>query len=137
MISKVTHYVKYNAGLTNSSPRDSQLRIFCKYEQSLTNHHSSRGSSLMDGTLPVTEESLKDFTSTEMERGLLATLMGPSDEGTIKRNKERRKSIKERRRSAAAQAAAAAAAANELKRSRTRENNVLREEEEYEEGTEV
>lgn len=70
-------------------------------------------SSLMEGTLPMTEESLKSFTGTEMERGLLETLMGPSDEGTLKRNKERRRSIKEKRRGQ-----------SELKRSRTRENNV-------------
>ena len=79
--------------------------------------HHHRGSSLLltdGGMLPVTEESLKSFTGTEMERGLLETLMGPSDEGTIKRNKERRRSIKEKRRSMQA--------SHELKRSRTREN---------------
>eukprot|EP00095_Tigriopus_kingsejongensis_P007677 maker-scaffold156_size297567-snap-gene-1.36 protein:Tk07677 transcript:maker-scaffold156_size297567-snap-gene-1.36-mRNA-1 annotation:"fh1 fh2 domain-containing protein 3-like" len=70
-------------------------------------------SSLLEGTLPMTEESLKNFTGTEMERGLLETLMGVPDEGTLKRNKERRRSIKEKRRST-----------SELKRSRTRENNV-------------
>jgi hypothetical protein len=76
-------------------------------------------SSLMEGTLPMTEESLRSFTGTEMERGLLETLMGvPDDASTLKRTKERRKSVKQKRSS------------HELKRSRTRENNVLEEVEE-------
>ena len=71
-------------------------------------------SSLLEGTLPITEDNLKSFTGTEMERGLLETLMGVPDEISLKRNKERRKSVKERKKRE-----------HELKRSRTRENNVL------------
>ena len=69
--------------------------------------------SMMEGTLPMTEETLKSFTETEMERGLLETLMGVPDEGTLKRNKERRRSVKERKSSSRS--------SHELKRSRTRD----------------
>ena len=34
----------------------------------------------MEGTLPMTEETLKSFTGSEMEMGLLQTLMGPQEE---------------------------------------------------------
>merc|ERR1719219_416470 len=71
-------------------------------------------SSMMDGTLPLTEDNYKEFTTNEMERGLLETLMATSDSSTLKRNKDRRKSVKERR-----------SGSHDLKRSRTRENNVL------------
>ena len=73
-------------------------------------------SSMLEGTLPLTEENFKNFASTEMERGLLETLMATSDSSTLKRNKERRKSVKERR---------SGSRTHEIKRSRTRENNVL------------
>ena len=47
-----------------------------------------------EGTLPLTESELRSFaSSSEMERGLLETLMGNDrndDEATLKRNKERR-----------------------------------------------
>ena len=66
--------------------------------------------------MPLTEDNFKDFTTTEMERGLLETLMATSDSSTLKRNKERRKSVKERKSSSRS---------HDLKRSRTRENNVL------------
>ncbi len=62
----------------------------------------------------------------EMERGLLETLMtAPDEESTLKRSKERRKSVKSRKRSVQQ---------NELKRSRTRENNALNEEDEMANG---
>ena len=73
-------------------------------------------SSMLEGTLPLTEDNFKDFASNEMERGLLETLMATSDSSTLKRNKERRKSVKERR---------SGSRSHEIKRSRTRENNVL------------
>merc|ERR1712079_378960 len=73
-------------------------------------------SSMMDGTLPLTEDNYKEFTTNEMERGLLETLMATSDSSTLKRNKDRRKSVKERR---------SGSGSHDLKRSRTRENNVL------------
>merc|ERR1712008_168737 len=73
-------------------------------------------SSMMDGTLPRTEDNYKEFTTNEMERGLLETLMATSDSSTLKRNKDRRKSVKERR---------SGSGTHDLKRSRTRENNVL------------
>merc|ERR1711976_451567 len=74
-------------------------------------------SSIMDGTLPLTEDNYKDFASTEMEKGLLESLLATSDSSTLKRNKERRKSVKERR--------SGKSGSHDLKRSRTRENNVL------------
>ena len=73
-------------------------------------------SSMLEGTLPLTEDNFKNFATTEMERGLLETLMATSDSSTLKRNKERRKSVKERR---------SGSRTHEIKRSRTRENNVL------------
>lgn len=79
-------------------------------------------SSIMDGgTLPLTEDNYKDFTTNEMERGLLETLMATSDSSTLKRNKERRKSVKERR----SGGGSSSSKTHDLKRSRTRENNVL------------
>merc|ERR1712029_426870 len=75
-------------------------------------------SSIMDGsTLPLTEDNFKEFTQNEMERGLLESLMATSDSSTLKRNKERRKSVKERK--------SGSSRTHDLKRSRTRENNVL------------
>ena len=65
----------------------------------------------------MTEESLRSFTGTEMERGLLETLMGAPDESTLKRNKERRRSIKEKRSARVQQQSNQ----HELKRSRTRD----------------
>ena len=44
-------------------------------------------SSLLEGTLPLTEDNFKSFTTNEMERGLLETLMATSDSSTLKRNK--------------------------------------------------
>ena len=73
-------------------------------------------SSMLEGTLPLTEDNFKNFTTNEMERGLLETLMATSDSSTLKRNKDRRKSVKERR---------SGSRSHEIKRSRTRENNVL------------
>ena len=52
-----------------------------------------------------------------MERGLLESLMATSDSSTLKRNKDRRKSVKERR--------SGSRTSHDLKRSRTRETNVL------------
>ena len=43
-----------------------------------------------EGTLPITEDELRSFASaaSDMERGLLETLMGAPDENsTLKRNK--------------------------------------------------
>jgi hypothetical protein len=77
--------------------------------KSRRHHHRS---SLMEGTLPMTEETLRSFTENEMEMELLETLIGVPDEGTIKRNKERRRSIKERKSSHTN---------HDLKRSRTRD----------------
>ena len=74
-------------------------------------------SSMLDGTLPLTEDNFKDFAQNEMERGLLESLMATSDSSTLKRNKERRKSVKERK--------SGSSRTHDLKRSRTRENNVL------------
>jgi hypothetical protein len=73
-------------------------------------------SSMLEGTLPLTEDNLKSFTSNEMERGLLETLMATSDSTNLIRTKERRKSVKERK---------SGRSSHDLKRSRTRENNVL------------
>ena len=53
----------------------------------------SRSSALSaEGTLPITEDELRSFASaSDMERGLLETLMGAPDESsTLKRNKGRR-----------------------------------------------
>ncbi len=60
-----------------------------------------RCSSLLDATpVPLTEEALLSLASgSDMERGLLETLMAAPDKSTLKRNKERRKSAKERRKS--------------------------------------
>jgi hypothetical protein len=79
-------------------------------------------SSMLEGTLPLTEETFKNFTTNEMERGLLETLMATSDSSTLKRSKERRRSIKEKRSSKSG------AGAHDLIRSRTRENFVPEEE---------
>ncbi len=54
-------------------------------------------SSMLEGTLPLTEETFKNYTTNEMERGLLETLMATSDSSTLKRSKERRRSVKEKR----------------------------------------
>jgi hypothetical protein len=79
-------------------------------------------SSMLEGTLPLTEETFKNFTTNEMERGLLETLMATSDSSTLKRSKERRRSIKEKRSSKSG------TGAHDLIRSRTRENFVPEEE---------
>ena len=42
---------------------------------------------MLEGTLPLTEDNFKSFTTNEMERGLLETLMATSDSSTLKRNK--------------------------------------------------
>ncbi len=82
----------------------------------------SRSSLLDSAPVPLTEEELIQLaTGSEMERGLLETLMAAPDQNTLKRNKERRKSVKDRRRSQQQQQQQY----QELKRSRTRENNVL------------
>jgi hypothetical protein len=74
----------------------------------------------MEGTLPLTEQTLSQFTGSEMERGLLEQLMcAPDAAATLKRNNSRRRSVK-----------ANGANASQLKRSRTRENNVYVVEEE-------
>ena len=99
---------------------------------------------MLEGTLPLTEDNFKSFTTNEMERGLLETLMATSDSSTLKRNKvnvvsylftfylftfiklfifllqDRRKSVKERR-----ERREGSRTSHEIKRSRTRENNVL------------
>lgn len=67
--------------------------------------------------MPLTEETFKNFTSNEMERGLLETLMATSDSSTLKRSKERRRSVKEKRSSKSS-----TSGASDLLRSRTREN---------------
>ena len=56
-----------------------------------------RSSVLDGGTLPLTEETFRTYTTNEMERGLLETLMATSDSSTLKRSKDRRRSIKERK----------------------------------------
>ncbi len=63
--------------------------------------HFPRTSLLDSAPVPLTEEALLNLVSggSEMERGLLETLMTAPDEGSIRRNKERRRSVKERRRS--------------------------------------
>merc|ERR1712203_641723 len=72
-----------------------------------------RSSVLDGGTLPLTEETFRTYTTNEIERGLLETLMATSDSSTLKRSKDRRKSIKERKSSKIQHDA--------LTRSRTRE----------------
>jgi len=67
--------------------------------------------------MPLTEENFKNYTSNEMERGLLETLMATSDSSTLKRSKERRRSVKEKRSSKSS-----GSATHDLLRSRTREN---------------
>ena len=79
-------------------------------------------SSMLEGTLPLTEETFKNFTTNEMERGLLETLMATSDSSTLKRSKERRRSVKEKRSSKSG------SGVHDLIRSRTRENFVPEEE---------
>ena len=79
-------------------------------------------SSMLDGTLPLTEETFKNYTTNEMERGLLETLMATSDSSTLKRSKERRRSVKEKRSSKSG------SGTHDLIRSRTRENFVPEEE---------
>merc|ERR1712001_357914 len=74
----------------------------------------------MNTTLQIFRKNLKNFTTNEMERGLLETLMATSDSSTLKRNKDRRKSVKERR-----ERREGSRTSHEIKRSRTRENNVL------------
>ena len=80
-----------------------------KREKKTRKHRSS----LLEGTLPLTEDNFKSFTTNEMERGLLETLMATSDSSTLKRSKDRRKSVKERKSSKIQHDA--------LARSRTRE----------------
>ena len=100
------------------SLEDGQQVDFRKERRKSRRHRSS----MMEGTLPMTEETLKSFTETEMERGLLETLMGVPDEGTLKRNKERRRSIKEKRSShLGSNQSYSSSRNNDLKRSRTRD----------------
>ena len=75
-----------------------------------------RSSVLDGGTLPLTEETFRAYTTNEIERGLLETLMATSDSSTLKRSKDRRKSIKERKSSKNHH--------ESLNRSRTRELDV-------------
>ena len=75
-----------------------------------------RSSVLDGGTLPLTEETFRTYTTNEIERGLLETLMATSDSSTLKRSKDRRKSIKERKSSKTHES---------LNRSRTRELDSL------------
>ena len=72
-----------------------------------------RSSVLDGGTLPLTEETFRAYTTNEIERGLLETLMATSDSSTLKRSKDRRKSVKERKSSKSLH--------ESLTRSRTRE----------------
>ncbi len=97
------HHKRDDVAATNGNEEHQEKR----HRKSSRRHRSS----LLEGTLPLTQETLKDLTQTEMERGLLETLMGPSDENAIKRNKERRRSIRN----------------HDLKRSRTRDKNDFRE----------
>ena len=57
-------------------------------EKKSRRHHRSSALSAQ-GTLPLTEDELRSFASaSDMERGLLETLMGAPDEtSTLKRNK--------------------------------------------------
>ena len=71
--------------------------------------------SMEESLMPLTEESFKNLTTNEMERGLLETLMATSDSSTLKRDK-RRKSVKERSRPPMG-----SQAARQVSRSRTRE----------------
>ena len=98
-------------GLVDRDPKKYEEKEL-RREKKTRRHRSS----MMDGTLPLTEDNYKEFTTNEMERGLLETLMATSDSSTLKRNKDRRKSVKERR---------SGSGTHDLKRSRTRENNVL------------
>merc|ERR1712061_618010 len=75
-----------------------------------------RSSVLDGGTLPLTEETFRAYTTNEIERGLLETLMATSDSSTLKRSKDRRKSTKERKSSKNHH--------ESLNRSRTRELDV-------------
>lgn len=102
-------------------PKQPSLEEFLAGErkEKKTRRHRS---SMLEGTLPLTEETFKNFTSNEMERGLLETLMATSDSSTLKRSKERRRSIKEKRSSKTS------AGVHDLIRSRTRENFVPEEE---------
>ncbi len=68
-------------------------------EKKSSSSRRHRRSSLLDATpVPLTEEALLSLAGgSDMERGLLETLMAAPDQSTLKRNKERRRSIKERR----------------------------------------
>merc|ERR1719418_306580 len=79
-------------GLVDRDPKKYEEKEL-RREKKTRRHRSS----MMDGTLPLTEDNYKEFTTNEMERGLLETLMATSDSSTLKRNKDRRKSVKERR----------------------------------------
>ena len=62
--------------------------------QRLKKTRRHRSSVLDGGTLPLTEETFRAYTTNEIERGLLETLMATSDSSTLKRSKDRRQSIK-------------------------------------------
>jgi len=74
---------------------------------------------MLEGTLPLTEETFKNLTTNEMERGLLETLMATSDSSTLKRSKDRRRSVKEKHGTRSGRSSV-----HDLVRSRTRENFV-------------
>ena len=106
--------VVQNTENTNKSPEngdanDSQIEKPRRMKKS----RRHRSSVLDGGTLPLTEETFRAYTTNEIERGLLETLMATSDSSTLKRSKDRRKSIKERKSSKIQNDA--------LARSRTRE----------------
>jgi len=87
------------------------------------------------GVLPIPGDELRRLAGgSDVERGLLETLMAPPDEATLKRNKERRRSI--RRKSSYANEngqISSPSLAAAVSRTRTRDNAALLEELEREE----
>jgi len=97
-------------------PAEGQVPAAVAAEEKPRRKSSRRHRPSMEETLmPLTEESFKNLTTNEMERGLLETLMATSDSSTLKRDK-RRKSVKERPGSSRS-----SAQARQVSRSRTRE----------------
>ena len=118
------HHNKHHSSeiVPETLPENGSAELEKKYYEEKEHRREKKSrrhrSSIMDGTLPLTEDNFKEFTQNEMERGLLESLMATSDSSTLKRNKERRKSVKERK-------SGSSRTTHDLKRSRTRENNVL------------
>ena len=96
------------------SGEDGEVDLQIEKPRRMKKSRRHRSSVLDGGTLPLTEETFRAYTTNEIERGLLETLMATSDSSTLKRSKDRRKSVKERKSSSKSSHDA-------LTRSRTRE----------------